>query len=90
MINNTETNPNAATDIQELQQVARNQTQFKIWELEERLQQLKDIKAHIETVTDWDSYERLIGNVNYGDLEALTALTTLANHFQEMKQGDYF
>lgn len=91
-MNNSETNPSAATTLKELQQVAQNQIQFKIWGLEERLKWLKSIKsqAQIETVVDWESYERLIGNIDEDDNRALTALNILGNEAQTIRKGDYF
>ncbi len=90
MINNTTTNPSAASNLQELQKVARNQIQFKIWELEERLGQLKDIKAQVEIVVDWESYERLVGNIDAEDNQALTALNILGNEGLTIRNGDCF
>ncbi len=84
------TNPANAHSIEQMQQVASNQIQHKIWELEERVQQLKTIKSQVETVTDWDSYQALIGNIDVDDSDALTALNILGNEGQTMINGDYF
>ena len=77
----TETAPSKANSIEQMQQVARNQVQYKIWELEERLAQLKDIKSQVESVTSWASYEQLIGNINDDDKDDLTGLIILGNEY---------
>lgn len=84
------TNPTSAESIEEMRQVARNQIQAKIYELEERIVNLQRLIPQVDSVND-DNYSRIISEVNYsGDADDLTALSELGNYYQTMMEGGYF
>ena len=87
----TTTNIRKATSIDEMRQIAANQIDHLIYELEERIRRLKNLHHKIDTVVNWESYERAIMDVDeFGDATVLTALYEFANEYKNMKAGTYF
>ena len=83
------TNHRTANSIEEMQQIALNQIQAKIWQLQDRIDALKQV--NVINVTDWKSYERETANINeYDDDQDLTALKELGEYYETMRAGNYF
>lgn len=90
-ITSTTTNFASARSIEQMQQIAHNQIKFRIFELEERVERLRQLDSLVESVVGWDSYERAIAAVDeYGDARELTALHELGEDYEMMQAGNYF
>lgn len=89
MIFGTTTNIRSAHSIEEMRQVARNQIEYNILNLKERIKYLEQLSRDIEDIVDWNSYEQVAtDSIAYGDVPE--AVILLANEYPTMKAGDYF
>src|SRR3990172_4954976 len=91
MITKTTRDHRTATSIEEMHQVAQNQITFKIDQLKERIELLKELLPRVVDVVDSTSYNKIIVDVaEYDDDDDLTALDKLAEHYFTMQAGNYF
>lgn len=91
MITDTTRDHRKASSIEEMQQIARNQIKFAIYELEERIANLRALSPQIESIVDDASLTRIASDViDSGDIDKLRALTELGEYYETMKAGNYF
>lgn len=90
MVTELTLNPAKANTLEEMQQVARNQIQFAIMELEERAKRLEAVLPLVDGVKDNLSYVLAIAEIDRdGDANSLTALHIISENYQDLKDGRY-